>query len=254
MRKLLLTIILATTAAAQNPEDYDRYLVPVIQRDLRGANGSVWTAELLFRNRSSRDMNLIGPFPALLCPACDPSLVPAKTTVDLLLIARGDGADGVFLYVPKSSSEPKPAITLHVRDTSKNATAFGTEIHLPPPDEFQQAIDLIGVPTDDRYRATLRIYSTGAAPQKARVTTYAADDRMLDQQEVVLSGIVNIVFDPFPKHPAYFQLDPLPAAVRASGDRVRVVVDVPGDPVPIWAFVTVTDNVTQLTSTITPNR
>ena len=75
----------------------------------------------------------------------------------------------------------------------------------------------------------------------------------------MLNGIVTFVPELFPLHPAYLQLDPLPAAIRASGDRIRVTVDRMGEnvsppPPPIWAFVTVTDNVTQLTSTITPNR
>jgi hypothetical protein len=259
MRKLVLAFIFAVSASAQNPQDYDRYLIPVIQRDLRGANGSVWTADLLFRNRWSREMTLVGP--QLVICTCTPPPVPANTTTSIALFARGDGADGAFLYVPKSLNDPRPAITLHVRDTSTNATSFGSEIHLPLPDEFQQQVDLIGIPTDARYRGTLRIYGTTAAPQEVRVRTY--DDingALLSEERVTLSGILNIAADPFPAHPAYAQRDAIPDSVHAAdAQRIRVTVDVMGEnvsppPLPIWAFITVTDNVTQLTSTITPSR
>src|SRR4051812_15981581 len=114
MKRLLIAVALAIPLAANaadgNPDDYVRYLVPVIQRDLRGANGSVWTSELKFRNRWHRPISLIGP------PPCNPNLDPvqgcsssfsvaAQFTDDFALQARGDGADGGFLYVPKSLND-----------------------------------------------------------------------------------------------------------------------------------------------------
>ncbi|MGZ5493303.1 MAG: IPT/TIG domain-containing protein [Thermoanaerobaculia bacterium] len=247
--------------AIGSPEDYVRYLFPVVKRDLPGANGSLWTTEFRFRNRWEHSIPVIGPLcPPLVDPCFNPTAVPGATTAILLPQPRGDGADGAFLYVPQSLNDPKPAFTLRVRDLSKNATSFGTEIHTPQADEYQRQIDLIEIPTDERYRATLRIYGSSGAPQQVRIRTFAEPGNIqIDEQIVTLSGILTIVFDPFPYHPAYLQLDPLPPAVRASGDRVRVTVDVMGEnvsppPPPVWALVTVTDNVTQLTSTITPNR
>ncbi|MGZ4810151.1 MAG: hypothetical protein ACXV7D_12570 [Thermoanaerobaculia bacterium] len=259
---LIASLIAATVSAAPNPDDYVRYLVPVIQRDLRGANDSLWTTELMFRNRWGSAMTIIAP----VCgPLTDPCVgnslsIDPSTTTTIQLFPRGDGTDGAFLYVPKSLNDPKPAITLRVRDKSKNATGFGAEIHMPQLDEYQHDIDLIDIPTDARYRATLRIYGASEAPQTVRVRTFTEDGKTpIDEQVVTLSGILTIVFDPFPLHPAYLQLDPLTATARASGDRLRITVDVMGEnvsppPPPVWAFVTITDNVTQLTSTITPNR
>ena len=185
-----------------------------------------------------------------------------QTTVTLDLSAAGDGTDGAFLDVPISANDPKPVMTLRVRDVSKSATSFGTEIHLPQMDEFQPVIDLIDVPTDERYRATLRIYGSNRGRQSVRVRITAAHNTtVIDERELTLLGlIVAPEFDaPYNRHPTYFQLDPLTRPVRASGDRVRVTVDVIGEnvsppPQPIWAFITITDNVTQLVSTITPSR
>jgi hypothetical protein len=259
---VLLALLVATTlSAAPNPDDYVRYLVPVIQRDLRGANDSLWTTELMFRNRWGSAMTLIGPLCGPLSDPCGGNALSFDpgTTFSIQLFPRGDGADGAFLYVPKSLTERRPAMTLHVRDKSKNATGFGSEIHMPQLDEYQPYTDLIGIPTDARYRATLRIYGASEAPQTVRVRTFTEDGTTpIDEQIVTLSGILTLVADPFPLHPAYAQLDPLTTFARAY-PRLRITVDIVGDIVsppapPIWAFVTITDNVTQLTSTITPNR
>jgi len=265
MRRLLIALSLAVTCsvAAQvpGPEDYVRYLIPLVQRDIKGANGSVWTSELRFRNRWDRDIPIIGALcSSLLDPPCSQvSNIPPDTTVTLPIQPRGDGADGAFLYVPIALVGPRPVITLHVRDTSKGAGGYGTQVVTPRIDEYQAQIDLIAIPTDPRYRGTLRIYGNGAAPQLVRVRTYSeTDNNLLNSQVVPLSGIINIAFDPFPKHPAYAQIDAVPDSARAAdADRVRIVVDTPDageNPPLVWAFVTITDNVTQLTSTIAPNR
>lgn len=262
-RLLVLTVLLVATtlSAAPNPDDYVRYLVPVIQRDLRGANDSLWTTELMFRNRWASAMTIIAPVCGPLADPCGNSLsIDPFTTTTILPVPRGDGADGAFLYVPKSLNDLPPAMTLRVRDKSKTATGFGAEIHMPQFDEYQRHIDLIGIPTEARYRATLRIYGASEAPQTVRIRTFTEDGTTpIEEQVVTLSGILTIVFDPFPLHPAYGQLDPLTATVRASGDRLRITVDVITEIVsppaaPMWAFVTITDNATQLTSTITPSR
>jgi hypothetical protein len=245
------------------PADYAIYLAPVIQRNLTGANGSVWTTEVKFRNRWERMIPIVAPLPCGIIGGpggCVPHLPDANSTTTLDLLPRGDGADGAFLYVPMSLNDLRPAITLRVRDLSKNATSFGTEIRMPQLDEYQRVVDLIDIPTDARYRATLRIYGSNEAPQQVRVRTFAEPgNTQIDEQIVTLSGILTIVAVLFPLHPAYLQLDPLTPAVRAAGDRVRITVDVMGEnvsppPPPVWAFVTITDNVTQLTSTITPGR
>jgi len=271
MRSLLAAVLLAATSASAqsvinvsalgpNPDDYVRYLIPLVQRDIKGANGSVWTSELRFRNRWDLDIPILGPLCSPVADPCVPPIdIPPRSTVTLPIQPRGDGADGAFLYVPIALTGPRPAITLHVRDTSKATGGYGTQVVTPRIDEYQPQIDLIGISTDSRYRGTLRIYGSTEAPQVVRVRTYSeTDNNLLNSQLVPLSGIINIAFDPFPSHPAYAQLDAVPDSARASdADRIRIVVDTPDadvNPPLVWAFVTITDNVTQLTATIAPNR
>jgi hypothetical protein len=261
MKRLILIFaaLLSTTASAA---DYTTYLVPVIQRNLPGANGSMWTTELMFRNRSDHGLSIMAPFcgPAGPDPCVLPFLFAAQSTSQLGLYTRGDGTDGAFLHIPISLNDPIPAMTLRVRDLSKNATSFGTEIHMPRLDEYQGKVDLIDVPTDARYRATLRAYGRSEAPQMVRVRVYAAQGTTpIDERILLMNGIVTFAATPFPFNPSYLELDPLTSAVRASGVRVRITVDVMGEnvsppPPPVWAFITITDNVTQLVSTITPSR
>ena len=66
----------------------------------------------------------------------------------------------------------------------------------------------------------------------------------------------------FPLVAAYTRLDPVTNAVRASGHaRVRIHIDgmvVPrADPPlirPVWGFLSITNNVTQQVTTVTPSR
>jgi hypothetical protein len=257
-----MAAFMATAGFAQGPDGYTTYLVPVVQRFLPGANGSLWTTELTFRNRADHRVSVMAPFcgPAGPDPCVLPFFYDAQATSYAGLFTRGDGTDGAFFHVATSVNDPPPAMTLRVRDLSKNATTFGTEIHLPKLDEYQGVIDLIDVPTHARYRATLRAYGRSEAPQFVRVRVYAANGTTpIDDRIIMLNGIVTVAPSAFSSNPSYLQLDPLTPPVRASGDRVRVTVDnlaevvTPPAP-PIWAFITITDNVTQLVSTITPSR
>ena len=108
----------------------------------------------------------------------------------------------------------------------------------------------------------MRIYGSNQKTTAVRVRTFTEpSDKQIDLKIVMLTGLDDSIDVAMPLIPAYLQLDPLTPAVRASGDRVRVAVDdldeqaSPGPPAaPVWAFITITDNRTQLVSTITPNR
>ena len=76
----------------------------------------------------------------------------------------------------------------------------------------------------------------------------------MKEEAIELEGIVEIVPSPFPNPPAYAQLDPLTPAVRAAGPRVLVEVTSPVEDLPLWAFISLTNNATQQVTAITPHR
>jgi len=252
------------TATSSDPEHYVRYLIPVASRNLRGANGSVWDTEW----RVSSGYFL--PFP-MIWPYCPPNVSPcpspvisANTTIEPSLFPRGDGTDGVFVHVPKAV-DPFIGMSLRVRDLSLNAGNFGTEIPIVAPEDYSgylgAPLQLVDIPTDEKYRATLRIYGYDQSPIRVMVNVYAqATNERIEQYMVDLTGIVTAAPELFPQFPSYAQLDPLTPAVRASGERVRITLYSalwdslisPQPALPTWGFVTLTNNETQQVTTVTP--
>lgn len=253
-------------ATSSNPADYKRYLVPVTGRNLPGANGSLWSTEFTLYNGYHTAL-------APIWNCCSPDGLPVPSpvilpdqTIQAAINARGDGTDGAFVYLPKEPSS-RVGMSLRVRDLSRNAQNFGTEIPLVTEADYygesNVPMQLVDVPTDPKYRATLRIYGPDEAPVTGvRVQVFAQPSgRLIEEYQVDLHGIVTAVFNPFPLHPSYVQLDPLTPAVRASGERVRIALYarrfssvIPPPAIPLWAFVTITNNETQQVTTITPKR
>ncbi|HYC92676.1 MAG TPA: IPT/TIG domain-containing protein [Thermoanaerobaculia bacterium] len=248
--------------ASEGRENYEQYLVPITGETIAGANGSQWRGELTFFNGSAHNAVLIGKFapPGVLTPPIpDAETVAPRGTSKPILYGSGATA-GAFLYVPKPLAGDVRK-SLRIRDLSRNANSWGTEIPIVRIDEVGTTMTLIDIPTDPQYRATLRIYHWSAYPGVARVTIYAPDRAEPVSQFDVES---HAPFPPQPEvdmpfYPSYSQVDLLTPAVRAAGPSIRVEVYNYGDnprvspPFPaIWAFVSVTNNETQQVTVMTP--
>lgn len=227
------------------PDDYERLLLPVFAPPVYGAFGSVFVSDLNVWNAGGSTVQLYGVVPLcfpILCVPFDRSapydIAPGGETSNF----DADGTPGRFVYVKKDQLVDL-AMNLRVRDTTREALNFGTEIPIVREDEMVlNRIVFTGVPVDPRFRNTLRIYST--FPFTAIVTVGNRPPvrvRMSDP-----SGIFDpsyAIFGDFPR----------------DGGEVRVTIDTELDfqtllpvDVPIWAIITVTNNETQVISTITP--
>ena len=252
----------AVTTAA----DYDRYLIPITSSEPRpGANGSRWVTEWTVNNPTERVLEMVWPNCPPLASPCPPRTIAPLSTVRPGLWPLGGTRDGAFVYVPKALA-PEVGMSLRVRDLSKDAANFGTEIPIVKPADFtsqtHRALNIVDIPTDARFRAMLRIYSSESAPHFATVRIFNETSATpVAELRIELEGIVTVAFDPLPEAPAYAQFDPLTPAVRASGSRVRIVVSAvnenllisPPLVIPIWAFVSLTNNETQQVTTIVPH-
>lgn len=235
--------------------DYARYLLPVYARDTSGGYGSRWASEWTVLNASSETLRIGGPF----CGAISPCFPSTWAPGEYAQRAFYPGSyNGVFINVPKPLDHDV-AQELRVRDVSRESEGWGTELPLVRTTEFRPAMYLIDVPTDPRYRATLRVYSDRSTNVRIRVVDQDAgpDPAPLDES---VHALEDPGFEP-EFRPRYLQLDPLTAAVRAAanGHPVRVEVFVEDDsiidpPPSIWAFVSITNNDTQQVTTITPRR
>ena len=255
---LLFLLFFALPMAAQ---EYVRYLLPVVGNNLGGANGSVWLTEFTVHNPRDTELRIKGPLciVELFC-RLEEVTIPPHISRTVGARPRGDGTQGAFIYVPRDANWPKTPMSLFVRDTSQNAQSLGTEIPIVRDDDFAQLLVLTGVPTNNRYRTTLRIYNFSEAPREVRMRIYTLSGvTPIEERTVQLAGINTLVFDPTPFHPGYAQLDPLTPAVRDASTRVRIEIEDPlrhivsPPPPPIWALMSVTNNDTQQATTITPH-
>jgi hypothetical protein len=254
MRLLAAAILLSSlNAAAQEfPDDYTQLLLPVTATAVHGAHGSVWTTEWMLFNGTNGRLFVGGPFPYLgLSPVITDNDVAAGATKRLFVAEARPGFDGAFVYVPTADLD-EVSMSLRVRDKSVNAQSHGTSIPIVPMSAFKPRVRLIDIPADPAYRAMLRIYGSTEAPRVVRVAVYDPSKAApIEELDVTLQENLDFGLVEHAPRPAYAQVDPLSAAARHAGGKVRVEISAPGGE-PIWAFVSVSHNQTQQVTAVVP--
>ena len=251
----LLALLAALPLAAQSttlpqfhpvPDTFERLLLPVFTEPVRGAFGSEFHTMLsLSAKDAGQEVPLYGLELVCNLSAC----IGWDFFRDFLTIHEFDdrpevyfsGTPGRFLYVPKTGVHSLTA-NLRVHDVSRAALNFGTEIPVVRARQFKDnKIVFTGVPTDPRFRNTLRIYSTMTRRVSVTVGNNPPATIQLDE--------ATDIFDP-----AYAMFTDFPIAEQPV--NVTILVEHPTVPPPlpieVWAFITVTNNETQAITTITP--
>jgi IPT/TIG domain len=253
--------------ATPGRENYTTYLVPFTSEQTRGANGSIWTSELTVFNAGRVPLKMLGATfadPRFLSPPLEHAVtLPLRATrVVTLHRATDTPGAGAFIHVP-NPLVGAVKMSLRVRDISQSASSWGTDVPVLTFDDMKAGVTLIDIPTDPRYRATLRIYHWsvgGGLP--ARVEIYAGDQpEPVESFETVsqpgAAGNPDHLDPDFLSHPSYVQVDLLTPKVRAAGSTIRVEIDNlsanVSPPLPsIWAMVSITNNETQQVTVVTP--
>jgi hypothetical protein len=256
-RSFLLLLMLALApfapgASAQEiPAGHERVLLPIFTRPVSGAYGSDFRSELKLMNAGSQSLGAYGLewICVVLCPF-DP-LLPFELEPDFVEDANPytrSGNPGWFLFVPSDRIDDL-VLQLRVYDVSREATNFGTEIPVVRDEEVTRApLVLLGVPTDERFRNTLRIYSfeEGAFT----ITIEGANGVRYDHGVYAAPG--ESIFDPayaaFVDFPA--NIGPVKVTIRA----LAPIVTPPALPPRFWAFNAVTNNETQHITVVSPQR
>lgn len=228
----------AFTYTGEIEEAFERLLVPIFVGPVNGAHGSIFYTQL----RAAAN----GGVPVLvwgLVPQCIVTCIfPDEYESPFRVTANPDdngfehtGRPGKFLYVPKSMLADL-YMNLRVYDASRSTLNFGTEIPIVRSDEFTSApIRLLGVPLDPVFRNSLRIYAD--EPTTAEVKFAHSNETHMVELRPGLN-----MFDP--AHAAF-------SGFNMVGGMTDLTVTAP---VPIWAFISVTNNETQLITTISPQR
>ena len=229
--------------------EFERLLLPVFVPPLQGAFGSEFRTTFHASAKHAATIPLFG-----LKPSCRPVMCVPDAEDDAAVFVGANGAPdlvangtpGRFVYVPKENLRSLAA-NLRAADTSRAAHNFGTELPIVREGDFaEDVIVLNGVPTDPRFRNTLRVYAASGTAVFIEIESVPGSIR-LDLRK-------NDPEDPF--EPAYGVFTAFPVGLG----QVRVTITGqtafgPSPPIylaPIWGFISVTNNDTQMITTITP--
>ena len=231
-------------ATPLDPSVFERILFPVLV-NTTGAHGSQWVSEAAIANPRPwfiETWNEVLPFECIDYP-CGERFAPES-----YVAFSGDGYPrGIALITPRAESE-NLAFSLRVRDTSRAAEGYGTQVPVVrEKDMFRGGeLTLLDIPIDPRYRTKLRMYVFDSGEHDAWVTVDRAG-----------SGPADSFFVPVRRHcagsaceaiPWYAELD-LPAG--EADERVNVYVTIGAHESPAWAFASVTNNETQQVTIVT---
>jgi len=211
----------------QDPGDTTvRVLLPIATGS-GGLFNTSWKTDILAHNETTTSIDVAG------------TTIPPMATRPLTLLPP---STGMFLEIPRRVFD-SVTITTHVHDTTHDAESLGVDIPSIPETQFRPGVVLNGIPNDPRYRVLLRVYGYPGGAGYPLVVRIRDDQngQLLDQQ----------VYDVSRTDPAYLQL-PVSAAPTSSVLRVEVT-GADRFASAIWAFITLTNDVTQSVTTITPH-
>jgi hypothetical protein len=246
---------LTFTFVGRPTDAFDAVLLPVFTAPIPGAFGSEFRTDFRARLVKEDRAQIYGlRYPCIVtCIQTNDEPYVVDTTVRNATPenVEATGNPGTFLYTPKT--EPgRVTMNLRAYDTSRSAENFGTEIPIVPSSEFATAYDeitLIGVPSDERFRNTLRIYGFGDTATQLTVRITTEEDVLLSERVVDLPAQQNIY------RPGYLEISDLP---RGEGMLIVTIspivppISAPIPPPDRWAFISVTNNDTQHITLATP--
>jgi hypothetical protein len=229
--------------AAPIPELFARFLIPVFYNG-PGRHGSRWATEVAVRNMNEYRVDLWR----------DPDALPALEPRTPHLLGFPFAHDGAFVTVPRDAAE-RVHFNAIVRDVSRPLDSWGSELPVVRDREFRSEIELLNVPSYPGFRSLLRVYSLGSYPTAVRVTVQSMiDGHHIATETLQLSSITPCVYlmPCASDRPAVAASSMLDSLALTPAERTAITIRSLDD-VPVWAFVTVTNNEMQHVTMISPH-
>lgn len=250
------------------PEEFERILIPLLVEPVHGANGSEFRTELTAVSADySAPVNVFGLRTLPVAPFYDPATDPLTLERNLNIVEPfeivPDGNPGRFVYVMKGSVDDL-ALNLRAFDVSRSPTNYGTQLPIVRERDFRAGeFALLSVPITGRFRSTLRLY----APAPTTVTVFFFGREVPGSPTIPFPQPVTIslragqnMFDP--AYAAYSDF----AIAGANGPQIvnLLITEFPEKilcpecppsqrpVVPLWGFVSVTNNESQHITLSTP--
>jgi hypothetical protein len=269
VRSALLPAVLVAAlvgSLSAQPAPYERVLFPIVTDiyPVAGANGSLWVSEERVLNRSGADVALYGTY---YCFMCGTKYGPTHFSPEVAyfhLPVRGEyGIPGSFLFIDRSAVN-EVTFSSRIRDISRTDRSFGTQLPVIREAQFSaERTDLLGVPTDSRFRRTLRVYGSTEAGGTILVRVFSEVQNEYvgplpaDPNPLLAEQTATMIDPPAnapdrANYPAFAPIGEIPNIGSAPTNSVRVEI-VPVTPgLRIWAFVSVTNNETQEVTIVSP--
>jgi len=240
---IVLLIAAAAIAQAAAPE---LVLVPIVVNKIHGAHSSLWSSELRVHNSSD---SLVS-FAAHSCTLgfCTFLEVPAHGSAIPLVAAPGDVAEypGVFLQVDPSDLSAL-TFSLRVFDESRSSENWGSALPVVRWNSVRPStLRFLGVPATAEFRSLVRVYALTRTPGPVTVS-YFNDELPGSGPLLQESARIEIYF----RDEGYAQI-PVPEPSFWPGvGLLRIEVAADDATLPIWGFVSVTNNDTQAVAFVT---
>ena len=227
----------------------ERMLLPVVLvEDLPGAFGSIWRTEVVGVNPSSGQR--VTSVPRIPCndASCEGSgggrfipVFPQAPTPGRLLYVEGFEVEDVH-------------VTLRVRDVSRAQETLGTELPVVSEDETfgpREFFSIPDVPSGSPFRRKLRLYRVDTAEPADLVVRFVGSDGSFPaEQTITLTG--GLMDGTFLIRPPYAELDLDALGFGGDGSTSgALMINTPAEGL-FWGFLTVTNDVTQQITTVTP--
>lgn len=229
MRRLTLAA-LVLIAVRLHAFDAERVLLPIAVQQVPGAYGSLWTSDVWADIRGT-GVSIV----PLRITDTNPQF-PGSQELPVVLFESGH-PPGLFLEVSRGA-----AITfnLRIRDLSRAAETWGTEIPVVWERDFRTTVTLLPISANDEFRSTVRIYGGTAGDVRVRIIDLETADVLSDDVIALPATISEFL-------PPYAELN-----LPANANLMRVDVDAVSSDLRFWAFASVTNNATQHVTTISP--
>lgn len=269
--QIVSALVLIATAAAgldRDPAGYERILVPVVSQARPGAFGSRWRTELTVRNEADVPAHVFQQECSFFC-SCSAMVLctageipPHHLAIGAIAPARNPSNVGAFIYVNRRLADDL-AIQLRVRDISRDAENWGTEIPVVRDRNMRRAVTrLLDVPLTAGFRQHLRVYGASSPSGEGDLVVrfYAKDgtDVLAERVVTLLPGTLDRqpdrlpTDDQLPEVPAYAEITSLASIVGTEIGVIRLEITPLTTGLKYWAMVSVTNNSTQQVTLITP--
>ena len=247
----------------QGPESaYERVLLPIyLQGVVPGAHGTQWATELWMHNGGEAAVSIANRVcpPNMACPAVFPLTLSLDAGRSLHnpteFFTNWRTNPSLLLYVSKPGAQDV-SIGLRVADKSGQTLNGGTELPVVRDGEFLTRVSqLHNVPLDNQnFRILLRVYDVAYSEALFGVRIFPSTQE--PAQAIYTTALVakTSVQPPFRDEAAYAELDITPLLnlrlAWPQNARIEITPMTPGSQ--YWAFVSLTNNQTQLVTVVTP--